>query len=292
LVAAPDGAAHVAVLAAHGADRVLVAEDSRLSRATEPHASLICSVVESEKPGVVLFPATVWGRDVAPRVAGRLGLGLTGECVDLSIDEKGRLLQHKPAFGGSVVALIASRTMPEMATVRPGMLAAAQPDFDRRAEIVEVAVPEVAQRVRVVETQHTARAVADLEGAEVVVGFGMGIGSADNLRQIEELAEVVGGALCTTRDVTDAGWVPKQYQVGMTGRVIAPQLYFAVALRGAFEHTVGTRRSGLIVAINRSARAPIFKSADFGIVGDWKAVVPLLIEKLRERKTLATDEHR
>jgi len=287
LVAAPDAAAHAAALVEHGADRVLVASRPDLTLDTEPHASLLARVIERERPGVVLVPATTWGRDVAPRVAGRLGLGLTGECVDLGFDSEGRLLQHKPAFGASVVALIASRTRPEMATVRPGMLAAAVPTAGRAGAIVAVEVPDVASPLRVIATTADAGAVADLESAEVVVGFGMGIGGPEHLPAIEALAEVVGGALCTTRDVTDAGWVPKQYQVGMTGRAIAPRLYLAVALRGAFEHTVGTRRAGLIVAINKSRRAPIFKCADYGIVADWQAVVPPLTRRLRELRARA-----
>jgi len=287
LVAAADAAAHAAALVAHGADRVLVAARPGLRSATEPHTTLLARAIERERPGVVLLPATAWGRDVAPRVAGRLGLGLTGECVDLGLDAAGRLLQHKPAFGASVVALIASRTRPEMATLRPGILAAARPAWGRTGEIVDVDLPTVDYPLRVVETRATAGAVADLEGAEVVVGFGMGIGGPENLPAIEALAEAVGGVMCTTRDVTDAGWVPKQYQVGMTGRAIAPRLYFAVALRGAFEHTVGTRRAGLIVAINKSRRAPIFKCADYGIVADWQAVVPPLTRRLRELRARA-----
>ena len=189
------------------------------------------------------------------------------------------MLQHKPAFGGTVVALIASRTRPEMATVRPGMLAPGEARRGRRAEIVEVDAPAAVSRVRVESRRRTAEAAAVLDHAEVVVGFGKGIGGPENLPVIEALAEALGGALCTTRDVTDAGWMAKQYQVGLTGRAIAPKLYLAVALRGAFEHTVGIRRAGLVVAINKSAKAPIFKVCDYGIVGDYAVLVPLLTRR-------------
>ena len=284
LIAGSDADTHVETLAAHGADRVLIAADDAFAAGTESYAALLTDVITAQKPGLVILPATVFGRDVAPRVAARLGLGLTGECIDLTVDAEGRVLQHKPAFGGSVVALIASRTRPEMATVRPGMLSAGEPQAGRRAEQVRVTSSPLADRVRVTARQPIGEAAAELEEATAVVGFGKGIGGAENMSVVQELADVLGAAICTTRDVTDAGWLPKQYQVGMTGRAIAPQLYVAVALRGAFEHTVGIRRAGVIVAINKSAKAPIFKAADYGVVGDYAAIVPALTTALRSAK--------
>ncbi len=267
-------------LAEHGAERVFLARAPLEDGATEPFAALLAQVIREQRPGLVLLGSTVFGRDVAPRVAARLQIGLTGDCVDLTVDGQGRVLQHKPAFGGTVVALIASRTRPEMATIRPGMLAPGEARRGRRAEIVEVDAPAAVSRVRVESRRRTAEAAAVLDHAEVVVGFGKGIGGPENLPVIEALAEALGGALCTTRDVTDAGWMAKQYQVGLTGRAIAPKLYLAVALRGAFEHTVGIRRAGLVVAINKSAKAPIFKVCDYGIVGDYAVLVPLLTARL------------
>jgi electron transfer flavoprotein alpha subunit len=284
LVVGRGAARHVETLAAHGAQRVLLAEDDAFTASTEPFAALLAEVVAVHRPGLVIIPATVWGRDVAPRVAARLQLGLTGECIDLTVDAEGRVLQHKPAFGGSIVALIASRTQPEVATVRPGMLEAGAPRSGRQVQVVRLVATPVAGRVRVTARRVLCEDVAELEEAAVVVGFGKGIGGAENLQVVHALADVLGAAICTTRDVTDAGWLPKQYQVGMTGRAIAPQLYIAVALRGAFEHLVGVRRAGLIVAINRSAKAPIFKSADYGVVGDYAAIVPLLTEALRSAR--------
>ena len=284
LVAGAAVAERAEELVASGADRVLVCQADGLAMSAEPHAAILCEVIRRESPGLVLIGATSFGRELAPRVAGQLGLGLTGECIDLTVDEEGRVLQHKPAFGGSVVALIASRTSPEMATVRPGMLAVGTGGAARRARLVAVEAPELRDRVRVIGRVSDAGEVSDLEGAEVVVGFGKGIGGREHLPLVRELAEVVGGVLCTTRDVTDADWVPKQYQVGMTGRAIAPRIYIAVALRGAFEHMVGTRRAGLIVGVNRSRKSPLMKHCDLGLVGDWAVVVPKLIEKLRAAK--------
>src|SRR5262249_32841802 len=284
LVAGGKAAEHVDTLAAHGADRVLLAADDAFTAGTESFSALLANVITSTRPGLVILPSTVWGRDVAPRVAARLGLGLTGECIDLTIDAEGRVLQHKPAFGGSVVALIASRTQPEMATVRAGMLAAGRPQAGRRAEVIRLGVVPVADRVRVISRQLTSESAAELEEARVVVGFGKGIGGPENLPLVPAFADVLGAAICTTRDVTDAGWLPKQYQVGVTGRAIAPELYVAIALRGAFEHVVGIRRAGLVVAINKSAKAPIFKSADYGVVGDYASIVPDLIARLRSAR--------
>ncbi len=284
LVAGASAATHADALAAYGAERVLVAADDAFLAGSEAYAALLTAVIERERPGLVILPATVFGRDLAPRVAARLGLGLTGECVDLTVDAEGRVLQHKPAFGGSVVALIASRVQPEMATVRPGMLAAGEPRAGRAAAVVRLDDRPILDRVRVLERRTEAEAAAELEEASTVIGVGMGLGGAEHLPRVQALADVLGGALCTTRDVADAGWLPKQYQVGITGRAIAPQLYIGVALRGAFEHTVGVRRSGLIVAINRSPKAPIFKSCDYGIVGDWAVVVPELTRQLGAAK--------
>ena len=285
LVAGAGAAAHVETLAAYGAARVLVAADDGFLAGSEAYAALLTAVIERERPGLVILPATVFGRDLAPRVAARLGLGLTGECVDLTVDDAGRVLQHKPAFGGSVVALIASRVQPEMATVRPGML---EPGASR--------APEGSRRSSTSTTGRWSIASASSSGAPkrrlppsskrppTVVGVGMGLGGVEHLPAVHALADVLEGALCATRDVTDAGWLPKQFQVGITGRAIAPQLYIAVALRGAFEHTVGVRRAGIIVAINRSPKAPIFKSCDYGIVGDWAVVLPELTAQLAAAK--------
>jgi electron transfer flavoprotein alpha subunit len=270
-------------LAAHGAKRVLLLENPLFdSYCTEPYAALLTRVIEDQKPSIVLVPSTAFGRDLAPRVAARLGLGLTGDCIDLCFDGEGKLLQHKPAFGGSIVAPIASRTRPDMATVRPGMLPISSPSHARTAEVIALEPAVTASRVRVLSRQPSAETAPELDRASVVVGVGAGIGGREKLPLFEPLLEALGGAaLCTTRNVTDKGWLPKQYQVGLTGRAIAPKLYLAVAVRGAFEHMVGVRRAGLIVAINKNAKAPIFRSADYGLVGDFSECVPLLTERLR-----------
>jgi len=276
---------HVGLLGQAGADRVLLVDDPALATyGTESYASVLSHLIGARAPAVVLVPSTYAGRDLAPRVAARLGLGLTGDCIDLSLDEAGHLVQWKPAFGGNVVAPILSSTSPEMATVRPGILA---PPTSRVASpIVEVlALPApVENRVRVVGFRPApgAERAAALDEAEVAIGVGLGIGGPEGLAQVEVLAHALGGAaLAATRDVTDKGWLPRQHQVGLTGRAIAPRFYVGLGIRGAFEHMVGLRRAGTIVAINKNAKAPVFKQADAGVVGDWLEIVRPLCEILR-----------
>lgn len=279
---------HVATLALHGADVVYLAEHHRLDPyTTDIYTALMTKAIQTHQPGVVLLGSTATGRDVAPRVAARLSLGLTGDCVDLDVNDKGRLLQYKPAFGGNVVAPILSRTTPEMATVRPGMLKKAKPAPGRQARI-EMLWPDdaVTSRVKVL-AQNTADGgnAAALDSADIVIGMGKGIGGVTNFPVIEKLAGVLGGApLAATRDIVDLGWLPRQHQIGLTGRAISPKLYIAIGIRGAFEHTVGVRRSGTIVAINKNAKALMFQNADFGIVGDYAEVVPLLTTALAEAR--------
>jgi len=277
---------HAVALAAHGADRVLLADDPRLaSYQTDTHAAIVADAIRTQTPGVVLIPATTIGRDLAPRVAARLQLGLTGDCIDIGLDASGRLLQYKPAFGGSVVAPIVSRTRPEIATVRPGMLVVPAPDTSRTPHLERVSVPtDLQTRTRIVEQRTGAETATELDTADTVVGVGKGLGSKAGLETIRPLAELLRAAICTTRDVTDEGWLPKQYQVGLTGRAIAPKLYIAIGIRGAFEHMVGVRRAGVIVAINKNLKAPVFKSADYGIVGDCAQVVPALCRHLAARR--------
>jgi electron transfer flavoprotein alpha subunit len=278
---------YVQTLGRYGADTVYLADDPCLEPyTTDAHAAVLAQAVQNLHPSIVLIPSTVNGRDLAPRVAARLELGLTGDCIDLDLDSQGRLLQYKPAFGGNVVAPILSRTFPEMATLRPGMLKKLLPDPSRQARVEKIPVNGLAEaRVRVIsQTGEEAARAAALDAADIVVGVGKGVGGPANLAVAEKLAEVLGAPLATTRDVADLGWLPRQHQVGLTGRAIAPKLYLAIAIRGAFEHLVGIRRAGIVVAINKNPKAPIFQAADLGIVGDYAEVVPLLTAALAAAK--------
>jgi len=278
-----EGAQHAPALAAAGADRVLLAEGAGLvPYTTDAHAAVLAEAIRTRAPRLVLVASTARGRDLAPRVAARLGLGLTGDAIDLDLDAEGRVRQMKPAFGGAIVAPILSRTRPEMATVRPGILRPARPDPTRQAVVERIGVPAVPLRLRVLSERPLGDAAgAALEAADLVLGVGRGIGGPAALPAITALAARLGAAVAATRDVTDLGWLPKQHQVGLTGRAIAPRLYVAIALSGAPEHVVGLRRAGLIVAINKNPKAPVFKAADLGIVSDYAPLLPLLEAALR-----------
>lgn len=287
LLGGPAVAEHVERLAAHGADAVYVAADARLEPyTTDIHAAVVADAIRVRRPAAVLVPSTGMGRDLAPRVAARLGLGLTGDCIDLNVGHDGRLVQYKPAFGGNVVAPIRSRTLPDIATVRPGMFTALPPNPARGVSWERIAMSDLpVARLEVIKRSDAeASDATELDTADFVVGVGKGIGGPENLPVIRELAVALGATLAATRDVTDAGWLPRQYQVGLTGRAVAPRVYFAIAIRGAPEHVVGIRRAGFVVAINKNAKAPIFKHADRGLVGHYAEVVPALIAALARRR--------
>ncbi len=279
---------HIRELTAYGADRVYVADAPHLALYdTEAYAAVLASALQEQSPFAALLPSTANGRDLAARVAGRLGLGLTGDCVGIEIDREGRLSQLKPAFGGGIVAPILSKTRPNMATVRSGVLTARAPDYSIAPVVSGLETAQaIRSRVQVVSSVSDESAEgAELERAERVVSVGMGIGGAENMGPIRELADALGASIGATRDVADAGWLPRQYQIGISGKSVAPKLYVAVALRGPFNHTVGIQRSETVIAINNSARSPIFRAADCGIVGDWREVVPVFTGAVRKRLT-------
>jgi electron transfer flavoprotein alpha subunit len=277
-----DGETHAAALAAAGAERVLVVTGPELTPFTgEAHAAVLADAIRTRRPRLVLLGSTARGRELAPRVAARLGLGLTGDAIDLDVDASGKVRQWKPAFGGTIVAPVLSKTRPDMATVRAGLLAAARPDASRRPVVEQLPAAVRASRVRVVREQPSAEGAADqLDGAMLVLGVGKGVG-AGGVASVVALAERLGAAVAATRDVTDAGWLPRQHQVGITGRAIAPRLYVALGVRGAMEHVVGLRQAGTVVAVNTSAKAPILKHADLGLVVDLHALLPHLEVALR-----------
>ena len=275
--------AQVKELAAYGADRVIVLDNSGAGPVYGRAVGLaLADAVAKEPPYAVLFASTADGRDLASRLAARLELGLTGDAIDLEIDDDGRLVQLKPALGGNVVAPILSKTLPNLVTLRPGLLAPAPPEPSAAAAVERVtAAPFEGSDVRLIseEFQEDREGLA-LAQATVVVGLGMGVGE-ENVPGLQEVARSINATVATTRDVVHAGWLPPQLQVGISGRTIAPTVYIAVGIRGAFNHTVGLQRAGVIVAVNRSRRATIFRSSDIGIVGDWEDFLPALIEELR-----------
>ncbi len=276
---------HAEVLAAHGADKVYVAESPDLADyMTEPYTQVLADAIKQYEPFAVFLPSTANGRDLAPRVAARLGIGLTGDCIDLRMDEQGRLVQLKPAFGGNIIAPILTRTTPVMATVRPGMLRKAEAEPDRRAEIIRLPVENLHARLRLVGSDVNTEEGVHLDEADVVIGVGMGIGGPENISLVQDLAQALDASIAATRRVVDAGWLPRQVQVGLTGHSISPALYIALGVRGAFNHTVGIQRAGLVLAINNNPDADIFKQCDYGLVGDWYEIATALLKALLEKK--------
>ena len=280
-----DGGADAAeTLAACGADRILTLDNTNLGPVCgRGVANALASVLNAERPYAVLFAATADGRDLASRIAARLGLGLTGDAIDLEIDENGRLVQLKPALGGNVIAPILSKTLPNLVTLRPGLLSPIEPQTGAGAAVEELATTSFeGADITVLEThfEDDPGGIA-LAQAEVVLGAGMGIGGPENLPRVQSLASEIGATVATTRNVVHAGWLPHQVQVGISGRTIAPRVYLAVGIRGVFDHTVGIQKAGVIIALNSNRRHPIFKAADVGIVGDWEEYLPALVEAIK-----------
>jgi len=272
-------------LSERGADHIYLLEHELLSE-THPGAwgSALAEAIRRRSPLAVLCPSTAWGREYASRAAARLGVGLTGDCVGLEVDAEGRLLSLKPAFGGHIVAAIATRTHPVMATIRPGILALPGRHSGRRAPIHRLRLQEVVDSgIRVLERRIDVESRwGELERAPIVIGVGAGIGSPDALPPIEKLARSLGAALGASRKVVDLGWLPRQLQIGITGKSIAPRVYLALALRGNLNHAVGIRRAGCVIAINSDPQAEIFRAADYGLVADYREVLPRLLHLLEK----------
>jgi electron transfer flavoprotein alpha subunit len=278
-------ARHAGVLASYGADYVVVLDHPALhSYTAEAAAEAVAHLVRERTPWGVLLNASERGRDWGPRLAARLGLGLTGDAIGIEFDGEGRMVALKPAFGGNIVAPILSKTFPQMATVRAGVLELAEPNRGREAA-VETVRPQLAPALSRMIAAHSLldNSVAPLEGAHVVVGVGMGVGGPEGVAAVKDFARALGAGMCATRRVTDQGWIPRQLQVGLTGKAIDPHLYFAVGVRGAPNHTVGIKRAEVVVAVNNDAEAPIFERATLGLVADWSAILPALGAALRTK---------
>lgn len=280
----PHSETHRREVSAYGADRVLrldpTAPGPLWGRAV---SQALAAAVDAAQPHAVLFAATATGRDLAARLAARLQLGLTGDAIDLEVDAKGQLVPLKPALGDQVIAPIRSKTLPVLVTLRPGVLTPLAPEADVLAPVETLPVRDShTPDVTLLATHHSADADASaLTQARLVLGVGMGLGGPEHLPTVQALAQRLGAALATTRNVVHSRWLPHHLQVGISGRSIAPRLYLAVGIRGAFNHTVGIQQAGVILALNRNPRAAIFKAADMGIVGDWETYLPPLVEALR-----------
>ncbi|MDE7014138.1 MAG: electron transfer flavoprotein subunit alpha/FixB family protein [Kineothrix sp.] len=284
-------------LAAYGADKVILVDDPELKYyRTEPYAHALASVIEKYKPEIFLVGATAIGRDLGPRVSARVHTGLTADCTQLDIGDfpmnpvpgkeqlHNQLLMTRPAFGGNTIATIACpQFRPQMATVRPGVMQKA-PKVEGAKAVVEEFNPGFTPDNKYVEILEVVKSVVDtvdIMDAKILVSGGRGVGSPENFKILDDLAEVLGATVSCSRAVVDAGWKPKDLQVGQTGKTVRPNVYFAIGISGAIQHLAGMEESDIIIAINKDDTAPIFDVADYGIVGDLNKVVPALTEKLK-----------
>ena len=284
-------------LAAYGADKVILVDDPELKEyRTEPYAHALASVIEKYKPEIFLVGATAIGRDLGPRVSARIHTGLTADCTQLDIGDfpinpipgkeqlHNQLLMTRPAFGGNTIATIACPEFrPQMATVRPGVMQKA-PKVEGAKAVVEEFNPGFMPNDKYVEILEVVKSVVDtvdIMDAKILVSGGRGVGSPENFKILDDLAAVLGATVSCSRAVVDAGWKPKDLQVGQTGKTVRPNVYFAIGISGATQHLAGMEESDIIIAINKDETAPIFDVADYGIVGDLNKIVPALTEKLK-----------
>lgn len=274
---------------AYGAEKVYLVDSPVFKNyRTDSYTTAIAELITKYKPEVILYGATNNGRDFAARVAVRVTTGLTADCTELSIDPETKLLcQTRPAFGGNVMATILCKNhRPQMATVRPNVMKIEEPDYSRTGEIVryECSIKEEDISTKILEILLAETSNVDLADAQIIVSGGRGIGSAENYKLIEELAEALGGVAGASRAAVDAGWVPHYRQVGQTGKTVAPKIYLACGISGAIQHLAGMQTSETIIAINSDPEAEIFKVATYGLVGDLNKIVPLLTEKINALK--------
>jgi electron transfer flavoprotein alpha subunit len=267
-------------LASYGADKVIVFGDTGFaSYATESYARALTQAIETEKPSVVLVPFTAIGKDLAPRVAARIGAGLASDCVALSV-EGGRVVARRPVYAGKAYATVEWSGEPQFATLRPNVFPLGPPDASRKAEVIQ-ATADTAARARITGVRASAAGKVQLTEAQVVVSGGRGLKGPEHFHLVEELAEALGAATGASRAVVDAGWVDHSLQVGQTGKTVSPQLYVACAISGAIQHLAGMSSSKYIVAINKDADAPMFKVANYGILGDVFELLPRLTAAAR-----------
>ena len=287
-------------LAEYGADKVIVVDDPELKEyRTEPYAHALASVINEYKPEIMLVGATAIGRDLGPTVSARVATGLTADCTVLEIGDfplnpipgqedqqkHNQLLMTRPAFGGNTIATIACPdNRPQMATVRPGVMQKIDPIAGAKAEVIEYN-PGFTPNNRYVEIVDVVKELSDtvdIMDAKILVSGGRGVGSAENFKILQDLADAIGGTVSCSRAVVDNGWLPKELQVGQTGKTVRPNVYFAIGISGAIQHTAGMEESDIIIAINKDDSAPIFDVADYGIVGDLNKIVPKLTEELKK----------
>ncbi len=283
VVVGPASASFAADLAAYGADKVYAFEDAALALyATEAYTRALAKAFEETQPLAVLIPYTALGKDLAPRLAARLGAGLASDCVSLHV-KAGRLVGRRPMYAGKAYATVEWSDGPALASLRPNVFALGTTDASRQAEVVSASV-DTSSRARARAVHATSAGKLELSEAQVIVSGGRGLKGAEHFHLVEERAAALGAAVGASRAIVDAGWVDHQLQVGQTGKTVSPALYVACGISGAIQHLAGMSSSKVIVAINKDADAPIFKIADYGLLGDVFEVLPRLTEAARAHR--------
>ncbi len=279
----------------YGADEIFVVEDSRLAHYTPvPYTKIMVEIIKKQSPQIVLYGATTTGRDLGPRIASNLKVGLTADCTDLQIGDykfkdseyKDILYQIRPAFGGNIIAtIVAPEKKPQMATVREGVMKVGDPDPGYKGKVTKVPFTfesgdfpsEIVKRLR-------EEKLVDLKGSQIIVSGGIGVGSKENFKLIYDLAHTLGAEVGASRAAVDAGFISKDHQVGQTGTTVRPKLYIACGISGAIQHRAGMSESARIIAINTDSEAPIFQIAHYGIVGDLNDVIPKFIKAFKAKQ--------
>jgi len=270
---------------AFGADKVFVVDDANLKDyQSDAYVTAAESVIKQANPRIVLLGQSTVGRDLAPRLAFRFNTSISMDCVDLDVDANKLLVQTKPVYGGNARAIFTTEALPQMATVRPKAMTALPRDAAKTGEVVDVAsgIDPAKIRTKFVKKIKEEVAGVKLEDAPAVIAGGRGIGGVEGFKQLDELAKLFKGAVGATRPAVDNNWVPATIQVGLTGKIVAPELYIAIALSGSSQHMAGCSGSKAIVAINKDPESNIFREARFGIVGDWKQALPAFTAKVKE----------
>jgi len=275
-------------LAQYGADKVISAQHQLLNTySTEAYCDTVAQVAQAEQPRIILGSASAMGRDLLPRVAAKLGVGLAQDCVEANIVEGQQLECVRPIYAGKAYARVRPLMTPAMATLRPNVFTLGEADAGRSAEAATFTPELIAGQVRasVKEVQKSEGQKIELTEANIIVSGGRGMKGPENFPMIQELADALGGAMGASRAAVDAGWIDHQHQVGQTGKTVSPTLYVACGISGAIQHLAGMSSSKFIVAVNKDPEAPIFSIADYGIVGDLFTIIPMLTEEVKKLKS-------
>jgi electron transfer flavoprotein alpha subunit len=275
------------ILGEYGADKVYLIENKEfVEYNTDIYSAAIISLINKHKPSVMLFGASIKGRDLAPRVASALYVGLTADCTGLSIRD-GLLIQSRPAFGGNIMAdIISPNSRPQMATVRPNVMKIAEPNLGKIAILIreDIKLDKNMRRVKVIERHiEDSKDSIKIENAEIIISGGRGLKTKEKFKLIEELAGLLSGCVGASRAAVDLGFIEKKHQVGQSGTTVTPKLYMAFGISGAIQHIVGMKTSDVIIAVNKDPNAMIFSVAKYAIVGDAHQILPKLIEAFKNK---------